>query len=58
MLQAEQLLQNRYQLQCLLGNNGIRQTWLALDLQAPDVQKKQVVVKILAFGGAVQWDEF
>lgn len=57
MLQAEQLLQNRYQLQCLLGNNGIRQTWLALDLQAPDVQKKQVVVKILAFGGAVQWDD-
>ncbi|BAY43253.1 serine/threonine protein kinase [Scytonema sp. HK-05] len=57
MLQAEQLLQNRYQLQCLLGNNGIRQTWLALDLQAADVQKKQVVVKILAFGGAVQWDD-
>lgn len=57
MLQAEQLLQNRYQLQCLLGNNGIRQTWLALDLQAPDVQNKQVVVKILAFGGAVQWDD-
>jgi serine/threonine protein kinase len=57
MLQAEQLLQNRYQLQSLLGNNGIRQTWLALDLQAPDVQKKQVVVKILAFGGAVQWDD-
>jgi serine/threonine protein kinase len=57
MLQAEQLLQNRYQLQYLLGNNGIRQTWLALDLQAPDVQKKQVVVKILAFGGAVQWDD-
>ncbi|ARV59354.1 serine/threonine protein kinase [Nostocales cyanobacterium HT-58-2] len=57
MLQAEQLLQNRYQLQHLLGNNGIRQTWLALDLQAPDTQKKQVVVKLLAFGGTVQWDD-
>ncbi|WP_026082645.1 serine/threonine protein kinase [Mastigocladopsis repens] len=57
MLQAEQLLQNRYQLQRLLGNNGIRQTWLALDLQAPDAQNKQVVVKLLAFGGTVQWDD-
>ena len=27
MLQEEQILQNRYQLQSQLGNNGIRQTW-------------------------------
>ena len=35
MLQVEQVLQNRYKLQRQLGNNGVRQTWLALDLQAP-----------------------
>ncbi|GAB1542140.1 hypothetical protein NUACC21_48140 [Scytonema sp. NUACC21] len=57
MLQVEQVIQNRYQLQCQLGNNGIRQTWLALDLQASDAEKKQVVVKCLAFGGTVQWDD-
>lgn len=57
MLQAEQILQNRYQIQHQLGNNGIRQTWLALDLQAADEHKKQVVVKLLAFGGSVQWDD-
>jgi serine/threonine protein kinase len=57
MLQAEQILQNRYQLQRQLGNNGIRQTWLASDLQASDTENQQVVVKLLAFGGTVQWDD-
>ncbi|RUT07726.1 hypothetical protein DSM106972_019860 [Dulcicalothrix desertica PCC 7102] len=56
MLQVEQVLQDRYQLQRLLGNNGIRQTWLAKDLQAADVDSR-VVVKLLAFGGAIQWDD-
>lgn len=57
MLQAEQLLQNRYQLQRQLSNNGVRQTWLALDLQANNAENQQVVVKLLAFGGTVQWDD-
>ncbi len=57
MLQVEQIIQNRYQLQRQLGNNGIRQTWLATDLQASDPEKTQVVVKLLAFGGTVQWDD-
>ena len=57
MLQAEQLLHNRYQLQRQLSHNGVRQTWLALDLQASNTQIQQVVVKLLAFGGTVQWDD-
>ncbi|MFL9456660.1 MULTISPECIES: serine/threonine protein kinase [Nostocales] len=57
MLQVGQVLHNRYQLQRQLGNNGVRQTWLALNLQASDVEKKQVVVKCLAFGETVQWDD-
>jgi serine/threonine protein kinase len=57
MLQVNQILQNRYQLQCQLGNNGVRQTWLANDLQAPDPENALVVVKLLVFGGTVQWDD-
>jgi serine/threonine protein kinase len=57
MLETEQILQNRYQLERLLGNNGIRQTWLAKDLQANEDDDSRVVVKLLAFGGAVQWDD-
>jgi serine/threonine protein kinase len=57
MLQVEQILQNRYQIQRQLGNNGVRQTWLAKDLQATDVDNSLVVVKLLAFGGTVQWDD-
>ncbi|MEH2349615.1 MAG: serine/threonine-protein kinase [Nostoc sp.] len=57
MLQPEQILQDRYQIQRQLGNNGIRQTWLATDLQASDGENSTVVVKLLAFGGTVQWDD-
>jgi serine/threonine protein kinase len=57
MLQVEQILHDRYQVLRQLGNNGIRQTWLAKDLQAHDTENSQVVVKLLAFGGAVQWDD-
>ncbi|MEH1904023.1 MAG: serine/threonine-protein kinase [Nostoc sp.] len=57
MLQPEQILQDRYQIQRQLGNNGIRQTWQALDLQASDDENSTVVVKLLAFGGTVQWDD-
>ncbi|BAY17569.1 serine/threonine protein kinase [Nostoc sp. HK-01] len=57
MLQIEQILHHRYQIQRQLGNNGIRQTWLAKDLQAADGEESLVVVKLLAFGGTVQWDD-
>lgn len=53
MLQAEQILRDRYQIKQQLGFNAVRQTWLAQDLTTSE----QVVVKLLAFGGAVQWDE-
>ena len=55
MLQAEHILQNRYQLIQKLGENTARQTWLANDLEASTTET-QVVVKLLAFGGQVQWD--
>ena len=57
MLQPEQILQDRYQIQRQLGDNGIRQTWQALDLQASNGENSIVVVKLLAFGGTVQWDD-
>jgi serine/threonine protein kinase len=57
MLQAEEILHDRYQIQRQLGNNGIRQTWLAKDLQATEPENSLVVVKLLAFGGVVQWDD-
>ncbi|AFZ58541.1 serine/threonine protein kinase [Anabaena cylindrica FACHB-243] len=57
MLQVDHILQDRYQIERQLGNNGIRQTWLAKDLQAADEKNSLVVVKLLAFGGGVQWDD-
>ncbi len=45
MLQVEQILQNRYRLQRQIGNNGVRQTWLATDLQASAQENSQVIVK-------------
>ncbi len=57
MLQVKQILQDRYQIQRQLGNNGIRQTWLARDLNAANEEETAVVVKLLAFGGTVQWDD-
>jgi serine/threonine protein kinase len=55
MLQAEQILHERYQLKQKLGQNAGRQTWLADDLAASLLQR--VIVKLLAFGGEVQWDD-
>jgi serine/threonine protein kinase len=54
MLQAEQILQERYQLQRQLGRTAAgRQTWLVNDLQT----NEQVVVKLLAFSPQMQWEE-
>ncbi len=55
MLQAEQILHERYQLKQKLGQNAGRQTWLAEDVEASPTQP--VIVKLLAFGGEVQWDD-
>lgn len=62
MLEAEQLLQGRYQLKQKLGQNAGRQTWLAADLATqPSGDSASVpalvIVKLLAFGGEAQWDE-
>nr|WP_322112028.1 serine/threonine-protein kinase [Aerosakkonema funiforme] len=55
MLESGQILQGRYQLKQKLGKNAGRQTWLAEDLATET--KEKVVVKLLAFGGEVQWDD-
>ena len=53
MLQAQQVLQKRYQLVRQLGNNAGRQTWLAKDLaQQPP---RPVIVKLLAFVDPITW---
>jgi serine/threonine protein kinase len=53
MLEINQILQSRYQLQKQLGRNAGRQTWLALDLE----NQETVVLKLLAFGEEVQWED-
>jgi serine/threonine protein kinase len=55
MLQAQQILSDRYQLKQKLGQNAGRQTWLATDIGT--LPQQQVIVKLLAFGGEVQWDD-
>ncbi len=49
MLEASNLVRERYQLERRLGKNAGRQTWLARDSQAKN--QELVVVKLLAFGG-------
>jgi serine/threonine protein kinase len=55
MLQAEQILNERYQLKRKLGQNVGRQTWLAEDIGVSPPES--VIVKLLTFGGEVQWDD-
>lgn len=55
MLQAKQVLHNRYQLQQKLGDNAGRQTWLAADIATSSPEL--VIVKLLAFNPQMQWDE-
>ncbi|MFQ4141016.1 serine/threonine-protein kinase [Chlorogloeopsis sp. ULAP02] len=55
MLEAEQILQERYQLKQKLGQNAGRQTWLAEDLATEP--KEPVIVKLLAFGDRFQWED-
>ena len=56
MLQAQQVLQGRYQLKQPLGQNPGRQTWLAYNLEVSPPEL--VIVKLLAFNPQMQWDEF
>lgn len=57
MLKVGQILDKRYQLQEKLGERLDRQTWLAIDLEERDNKKQQVVIKLLAFGGKIQWQD-
>jgi serine/threonine protein kinase len=54
MLQPQEIVNQRYQLERQLGQNAGRETWLAKDLQK---EHELVVVKLLAFGGNVQWED-
>lgn len=56
MLQAEQVLCDRYHLHHPFGNNPGRQTWLAFDHSVSPPES--VIVKLLAFNPQMQWDEF
>ncbi|HEY9830695.1 MAG TPA: type IV pilin-like G/H family protein [Stenomitos sp.] len=55
MLQAEQILQGRYQLSQKLSHNPSRQTWLAFDLAAEP--KQPVILKLLPFSPETPWDD-
>lgn len=55
MLEAGQVVSDRYQVRQRLGRNAGRQTWLAEDLQTDN--RELVVVKLLAFGGDIQWED-
>lgn len=54
-MQTQQVLQERYQLQKMLGQNAGRQTWLAEDLETKNRQK--VIIKLLPFSPQIQWEE-
>ncbi|MFP4007393.1 MAG: serine/threonine protein kinase [Spirulinaceae cyanobacterium] len=53
MLTPDTILQNRYRLTDQLNANPSRQTWLAWDEECD----RAVVVKLLALGGVVQWND-
>ncbi len=57
MLQQNKVIKDRYQLETILGKRPARETWLARDLQANDYNSNHVVIKFLAFGGQVQWED-
>ncbi|MDJ0735941.1 MAG: serine/threonine-protein kinase [Nostocaceae cyanobacterium] len=55
MLEIGQILCDRYQLKQKLSQNAGRQTWLAEDLANEPAE--QVIIKFLAFGDQVQWED-
>ena len=54
ILQPQEIIHQRYQLERQLGHNAGRETWLAKDLQG---EGELVVVKLLTIGGNVQWED-
>ncbi|AFY38136.1 serine/threonine protein kinase [[Leptolyngbya] sp. PCC 7376] len=52
-MESGRVLNKRYQLVTQMGRNAGRQTWLAKDLGSP--QQESVTIKLLTFGGDVQW---
>lgn len=48
------VLQDRYQLERVLGRNPMRQTWLATDQTTGEA----VVIKLLEFGSSMQWQDY
>ncbi|MEL6165045.1 MAG: serine/threonine-protein kinase, partial [Cyanobacteria bacterium J06628_3] len=55
MLQAEQILQQRYKLKQKLAQNSGRQTWLAEDISIQPA--KTVIIKFLSFSEQFQWQD-
>lgn len=55
MWEAGQVISDRYQLKEQFGKNTGRQTWLAQDLTSET--SELVIVKLLTFGGNIQWDD-
>ena len=55
MWEAGQVIYERYQLRERFGSNIGRQTWLAQDLASET--SELVIVKLLTFGGNIQWDD-
>ncbi|MFE1744722.1 serine/threonine protein kinase [Coleofasciculus sp. H7-2] len=53
MLGEEQILRDRYHIQCQLGHNAGRRTLLAQDLQTQEL----VVLKILTFNSDFRWED-
>jgi serine/threonine protein kinase len=54
-MEAGLVLNDRYRLQRQMGRNAGRQTWLAQDLLDPE--QGVVTIKLLTFGGDVQWQD-
>lgn len=54
-MKAGLILRDRYRLQRQMGRNAGRQTWLAEDLLDPETGG--VTIKLLTFGGDVQWQD-
>ena len=55
MLEAEQILQERYQLKEKLGQHSGRQTWLAEDISIEPAET--VILKFLASSEDLQWQD-
>jgi serine/threonine protein kinase len=59
MLQTQQILADRYQLQTQLSDRPSRQTWLAVDLAVENsaADRQRAIVKLLPLSPQIQWEE-